>query len=265
MPDGEPQRPVGMSADDALTRSRWDDLWNAFDERDVDPHHNPQLRDSLDLIRRFWPSPREGGFLEAGCGPAANSLQLAKEGVSVTGVDYTDGAVEFARELFARQGIVGRFEAGDIRKLPFADGEFSFVYAGGVVEHFIETLDAIKEMRRCTRTGGRVLLTVPALTLSYPYLFLRGNVPAVPLAEQLVAFMHFKLLRGRLAPFGYERSFTRRRIQNLMDAAGFRETQVGGFDTYLPLMPLPAPLRPPARRLARTRAFCPMYWAIGTR
>ena len=143
MPDGEPQRPVGMSADDALTRSRWDDLWNAFDERDVDPHHNPQLRDSLDLIRRFWPSPREGGFLEAGCGPAANSLQLAKEGVSVTGVDYTDGAVEFARELFALRGNAPRLRG---RSAPCLERRMTGGPEWSVV---VPTRDRPRELEAC--------------------------------------------------------------------------------------------------------------------
>lgn len=266
MTGGEADTPTaGANRNDGLTQSRWDHLWTAFDESDLDPNQNPQVRDSLALIRRFWPAPRTGSFLEAGCGPAANALQLAKEGASVAGVDYTTTAIDMARAIFRRHGAQGHFTLGDIRALPFPDGEFDFVYAGGVVEHFVETIDAIREMRRCTRTGGRVLLTVPALTLSYPYLFIRGNVPAIPIAEPLVAFVHFKLLSGKLATYGYERSFTRSRLRTLMRSSGLRDVQVGGFDTYLPLASLPAPLREPGRRLARTPAFCPMYWAVGVR
>ena len=248
---------------DAFTQARWNSLW-ARPETVYDPAAEPQLRDSLALIARFWPEQR-GRFLEAGCGPAANALNLALRGVEVAGIDVSENALNAAREAFAQRGLDGEFVAGDIRRIPFPDQSFDFVYAGGVVEHFRETEQAIAEMVRVLRPGGRLLLTVPALTLSYPYLFLRGNVPAVPLAETVVTALHFRVLRGRFATFGYERSFLRRRIRDLLERSGAVNTEIGRFDTYLPLLQLPRALRHPARRLARTDAFAPMYYATGTR
>jgi SAM-dependent methyltransferase len=253
---------AGVSHDE-FTQSRWQRLWS--DSNPVyDPSVEPQLRDSLELIRRFWPNPH-GRFLEAGCGPAANALNLAAAGAEVVGVDLAPAAVERATAAFRERGVAGDFVVGDVRALPFADGSFDFVYAGGVVEHFLDTERALGEMARVLRPGGRVLFTVPALTLSYPYLFLRGNVPAVPLAEGVVRFVHFRVLRGALATFGYERSFLRRRVLHVLRSAGLDAIEVGRFDTYLPLLQLPRPVRRFARRLARTDAFAPMYYGVGTR
>ena len=254
-------------ADDleALTSARWETVWaDASDDgRSYDPHVNPQLRDALALIRRSWPVPRNGTFLEAGCGTAANALHLAREGASVVCVDLSPTAVAKAKAAFEQRGIDGTFLVADVRDLPFTSGSFEFIYAGGVVEHFSDTTVALSEMRRTLAPGGRLLVTVPALTLSFPYLALRGNVPAVRVLEDLFAFIQLRLLKGRHADFGYERSFTRRRLERLMRDAGFDEVETGCFDTYLPLFRVPARLRQAARRLARRRAFCPMYWALG--
>jgi SAM-dependent methyltransferase len=249
---------------DGLTKARWASVWGSSDV-EYDPTREPQLRDALELILRCWPEPRTGRFLEAGCGPAANSLNLAKLGIDVVGVDLTQQAVDAAREAFVRHGVGGQFLLGDVRQLPFPDASFEFVYAGGVVEHFRESPRAVAEMARVLRPGGRVLFTVPALTLSYPYLFMRGNVPALPLVEDMLSFVQFRLLSGRLATFGYERSFLARDVRRLLAAAQFEDVAVRRFDTYLPLLTIPAGLRPAARRLARTNLFAPMYYGTGVK
>jgi SAM-dependent methyltransferase len=252
-----------MRTTDRLTQARWDERWG--EEQVVyDPALEPQLRDSLALITRFWPEP-SGRFLEAGCGAAANALNLALRGVDVAGVDLSPNAVAAARSEFRRRGLTAEFVQGDVRALPFDDGTFAFVYAGGVLEHFHELRRSLEELARVLRGGGRLLVTVPALTLSYPYLFLRGNVPALPVLEGVVTAFHFGLLRGRFAPFGYERSFLRRRVGHELRAAGLEDVEVGRFDTYLPLAQVPRRLQGPARRLARRDAFAAMWYATGTR
>jgi SAM-dependent methyltransferase len=248
---------------DAITQRRWDELWAEF-ETVYDPSEEPQLRDSLALIARFWPQPA-GRFLEAGCGPAAIALNLALRGVEVAGIDLSANALCAARGEFTRRGLAGEFVRGDVRRISFPDATFDFVYAGGVVEHFRELDQALAEMGRVLRPDGRLLITVPALTLAYPYLFLRGNVPALPFLEGIAAFVHFRLLRGKLATYGYERSFLRRRVRNVLEAAGLTSVEVARFDTHLPLLQLPKGLRNVARRLARTDAFAPMYYATGVR
>ena len=248
---------------DSFTKERWEQVWAGSDV-EYDPARDLQLHDSLELILGNWPEPR-GRFLEAGCGSAANALNLARLGIDVAGVDLAPEAVASAQAAFARYGLEGEFTLGDVRQLPFPDGSFDFVYAGGVVEHFRESPVAVAEMARVLIPGGRLLFTVPAFSLSYPYLFLRGNVPAVPHVEDLMAFVHFRLLRGRLATFGYERSFLVSQVRRLLERENLDAVEVARFDTYIPLLPVPSRLRPLARRLARTDLFAPMYYGVGTK
>mgnify|MGYP001597305383 CR=1 FL=1 len=48
--------------------------------------------------------------LDMGCGPGRHSLELARRGLSVTGVDFTDSFIEFAREAAANEELSGRAE-----------------------------------------------------------------------------------------------------------------------------------------------------------
>lgn len=113
---------------DALTQARWEDRW-VRSEPNYDPAADEQLRDSLSLILRYWPDCR-GHFLEAGCGSAANALNLAHRGVEVSGVDLSPEAVRVASQAFEARALRGDFRVADVRDLPFpARASISFMPA----------------------------------------------------------------------------------------------------------------------------------------
>lgn len=56
--------------------------------------------------------------LDAGCGPGRHSLELARRGIDVLGVDISAEFVALARDQAAREGLPSaRFEVGDVRTL----------------------------------------------------------------------------------------------------------------------------------------------------
>lgn len=58
---------------------------------------------------------------------------------------------------------------GDARALPFRDDTFHLVYSLGVIEHFPETLQALKEHTRVAKLDGYVFIIVPNVSLSGLY------------------------------------------------------------------------------------------------
>src|ERR1700758_4393754 len=72
----------------------------------------------------FFPSLFPGArILDLGCG--ALGLRALEPGLDITGCD-----------LYDRPGYPGPFVRADAAKgLPFADGEFDFVYCSSVIEH----------------------------------------------------------------------------------------------------------------------------------
>jgi SAM-dependent methyltransferase len=98
--------------------------------------------------------------LEVGCGAGTDLLQFAKHGAIATGVDLTASHVDLARRRL--DGLALVYQA-DMRKLPFADNTFDYVYSHGVLHHSDEPEKVVREMLRVLRPGGRMNIHVYAL------------------------------------------------------------------------------------------------------
>jgi SAM-dependent methyltransferase len=110
------------------------------------------LRAELDRL----PLEPEARLLDAGCGSGRTLDELARYG-RVSGVDLSPDAVETARRRGHDDVRVGRVE-----ELPFADATFDVVTCLDVVEHTPDDRATLAELRRVTRPGGLLLVTVPA-------------------------------------------------------------------------------------------------------
>lgn len=89
--------------------------------------------------------------LEMGCGTGCDLLQFARHGAIATGVDITDTHLNLAQQ---RCGDAVELVKSDIRKLPFADGTFDFVYSHGVLHHSDEPEKVVGELLRVLKSGG---------------------------------------------------------------------------------------------------------------
>jgi SAM-dependent methyltransferase len=67
--------------------------------------------------------------------------------------------IERARQIQAEQGLKNlTFQVGPASPLPFGDGSFSIAVTRYSLHHLLDPLSALKEMRRVTRPGGRVVV-----------------------------------------------------------------------------------------------------------
>ncbi len=94
--------------------------------------------------------------------PKLLAVALARAGAEVTSVDELDSEVDTWQRLTQGQPRL-RFERADGRALPYADGSFDHAYSVSVLEHVPEAGDeqALRELARVTRPGGRVVITLP--------------------------------------------------------------------------------------------------------
>jgi SAM-dependent methyltransferase len=95
-------------------------------------------------------------------GPKLLSVVLARRGVRVTAVDQLKREIETWRAL---AGDVPGLElvVADGRALPFEDASFDHACSISVLEHIEEPgdVEALRELARVVRPGGRVLVTLP--------------------------------------------------------------------------------------------------------
>ncbi|HEY6003535.1 MAG TPA: class I SAM-dependent methyltransferase [Anaeromyxobacter sp.] len=99
-------------------------------------------------------------ILEAGCGSGRWVGWFVKQGWTATGLDWSEACCKRAREAIPG----GRFESGDMRHMPFGDGEFGAIVSLGSIEHSAEgPARSLSEYRRVLRPGGVAIITVPYL------------------------------------------------------------------------------------------------------
>lgn len=105
--------------------------------------------------------PDGAELLDAGCGSGRTLDELEAFG-HVTGVDVSHQAVATARARGHRNVLVAPLE-----QLPFATARFDLITCLDVLEHTPDDRRTLSELRRVTRPGGRLIVTVPA----YPSLW----------------------------------------------------------------------------------------------
>ncbi len=95
-------------------------------------------------------------------GPKLLSLALARRGLAVTAVDRLAEEIDTWRRLTAGEPNLELLVA-DGRSLPFPAHSFDHAYSVSVLEHIPEPGDeqALRELARVVKPGGRVLVTVP--------------------------------------------------------------------------------------------------------
>lgn len=97
------------------------------------------------------------------CNTGADSLSLAAQGAIVTGVDLSDAAIAYARELSAASGIPATFVQADVYEFlatAAADGlRFDLIYAGYGVICWLRDLNSFAAgIARVLAPGGRFAL-----------------------------------------------------------------------------------------------------------
>ncbi len=96
--------------------------------------------------------------LEVAPGPGFLSVELAKHGLAVTGLDISKTFVELARKNAEKSGVHVRFEQGNASQMPFADQSFDFLACRAAFKNFADPIGALKDMHRVLKPGGRGLI-----------------------------------------------------------------------------------------------------------
>ncbi|MGC5010281.1 class I SAM-dependent methyltransferase [Streptosporangium sp. DT93] len=110
------------------------------------------LARELRELRRLGPP---GRALDVGAAGGGNTRVLVEHGWDALVADFSELAVELARE----RGL--RAIHADARDLPLPDAGFDLVMAFDVLEHIEEDGRAAGELARVLRPGGTALITVP--------------------------------------------------------------------------------------------------------
>lgn len=93
----------------------------------------------------------------SGTGALSRAILAAAPSAEVVGIDPAAAFVEYAASQLAQRA---HFEVGDAQRLPFANGLFDACCALLVLNFIPDQRTALAEMRRVTKTGGKVAAAV---------------------------------------------------------------------------------------------------------
>ena len=166
--------------------------------------------------------PDGGGLevLDVGCGSGANSIELARKGHRVHGVDVSEAAIARYRS-HGFDGRVADIESG----LGYPDNSFDLVFCSEVIEHLTCPEVLASEIGRVLKPGGMLVLSTPNSAF-WPYRVLGMFGYTV---SELQHPKHFQF-------------FSRQGLLRLLAGAQLQPRQVLGRNMYCLLPALPGPL-----------------------
>jgi SAM-dependent methyltransferase len=132
-----PLRHDGETAElDALLTGQGNDRWDAFYANRAKPC--PFFVTSPDESLAGWVGDgrvRPGRAIDLGCGAGRNAIFLARRGFMVEGVDYSQIAIDWARERVEAAGADVGLRRQSVFDLDLEPGGYDLVYDSGCFHH----------------------------------------------------------------------------------------------------------------------------------
>jgi ubiquinone/menaquinone biosynthesis C-methylase UbiE len=121
-----------------------------------EPHHPWHV-----TVARLLPDLQGKKVLEIGCGRGDFAIWLASRHpqAEVTGVDFSEVAIEIAQGRAAERRSRARFQVEDSEAMSFDDCSFDYVISCECMEHVLHPQKMAREIYRVLKPGGEFILT----------------------------------------------------------------------------------------------------------
>lgn len=115
--------------------------------------------DALNRIVQIAGTGLDDTTLDVACGPGLLACAFARVARIAVGVDMTPAMLDQARKEQQQRGLTNiSWQQGDVYALPFPDAHFSIVSSRYAFHHFLHPLNALREMKRVCKPGGRIVV-----------------------------------------------------------------------------------------------------------
>ena len=139
----------------------------------MNPYKFPWIMERIDREAKLL---RGKHLLEVGCGLGYDSAEFLKRGVRVTSVDLTPTAVRLAKRHFEIENLQPEaVQTENARELSFPDETFDAVWSNGVLHATGNTQQAVNEVWRVLKPGGRAIISHFYRKPSWMYLLNRAG------------------------------------------------------------------------------------------
>lgn len=178
--------------------------------------------------------PAGSRVLEVAPGPGYFAIELGKLGLTlpggyrITGLDISRTFVEIARRNALEARVAVEFRQGNASQMPFEDNTFDFLLCRAAFKNFTQPLQALQEMYRVLRPGGRAAI-----------IDLRKDAPLQAI-DQAVDKMHVGLVNAMVTRFTFrhmllKRAYSRSDFERMLDQTRFGPIEIEEEDIGLEL------------------------------
>jgi SAM-dependent methyltransferase len=147
---------------------RWYDGFFGEDYLAVAPRDPERTAREVDFVVERLGLEPAARVLDLACGHGRHTVELARRGFRVTGLDLSEPSLARAREAAHAEGVDVELVHGDMRELPWEDEFDAVVNLFTAFGYFAEQADderVLGEVERALRPGGSFLLDVVSLFL----------------------------------------------------------------------------------------------------
>ncbi len=132
---------------------------------EVDPAFARRARYILESVQQLKPHH----ILDAGCGRGfyVSSFAQFRFPQTIYGIDVNQEYLDAAASHINDKRVLLQQES--IYELPYKNNTFDFVVSSEVMEHLSDDAAALAELRRVTKPGGTLIISVP--NANYPFLW----------------------------------------------------------------------------------------------
>jgi len=194
----------------------WDDAFTSF------------------LVERL--RPRAGNrILDVGCGTGSVELRLSRlrvPQITLFGIDRVVERAIVAERTTDGHNLRASFSAADACLLPFPDKTFDSTFCVAVLQHVADVAEALREFKRVTRPGGRILAVEPDNAARYWYSSSPAGMDAFSEGRRFFAALaetRGELLDARVGP----------RLTTLFAESGIEPLEVQPFPVSISRMGKP--------------------------
>lgn len=224
--------------DIAISKKAWTKIYDFSLEKlkkDREDFNESKLQDAIGYIEKAYTMNQDSIYLEIGCGPAhIADYVMETYNAYFVGIDFNYEMLLTLKRYFDEKGYTKYILIyDDINNMPLKDNSIDFIYGGGVIEHFKDTNNILKESYRVLKTGGVSFNTVPAFNLWWIFRFF-NNIPDIPILRQILEYIHINILKGKVLEhyYGYELSYTPYKLKKLHTNNKFNSIVVSSFAFY---------------------------------
>jgi ubiquinone/menaquinone biosynthesis C-methylase UbiE len=172
-----------------------------------------------------------GQYLEIGAGDGGTILALIEKYDGLVATDLSEVRVRQMQLLFQGNPRVQVLQNNvEVDGLPFADDTFETAAMVDVIEHVVDPIGVLKEIRRVLRTKGRLIVLTPNIAKWTRRLkLLAGYFPSTASLQEGLVDRDKKTLTD-LHDEGHLHYFTFRSLTRLaIERAGFARVETAGY------------------------------------